>query len=286
MLLEEQEEQEGLFRKVVAFSLVEVAQVFLRHGIGRWTGPVGTSGNTFNPGGGFGAGCGEMTFEVGGMNGCTVDSVQRIGMGVSGSYYESYASFDFEKYNCATEEEINLRNRMKSLWNYIRGDYKGPGYGGMSGGIAGGGTESFRGINGDDYFYIPDCSQAGKGGIINYNNSCKIYAYNGSYITTEDSNNMSKEERIESQALIYAQVGFNVKKIRELLEVKKVISRTAEDLVKEWSEYDNTENRDIDYLALTNYLNYENGTGLGLGIGSGAGGFQEVDGNGEFNQIN
>ena len=262
-----------------------MAQVFLQRGIGRWPEPVGTSGNTFNPGSGFGAGCGEYIFGIGGENGCTLSSVQKIGMGVSGSYYESYASFDFEKYSNTTEEAMTLLDRMKSLWNYKRGEYKGPGAGGMSGGIAGGGTESLR-TKDNTYFYIPDCSQAGKGGIINYNNSCKIYAYNGSYITTKDSNTMSKEERIKTQALIYAQVGFNVKKIRGLLEVKKVISRTAESLVEEWSEYNNAENRDIDYSALSSYLNYENGTGLGLGIGSGSGGFQEADGNGKFNQIN
>lgn len=124
-----------------------------------------------------------------------------------------------------------------------------------------------------------------KGGIITYNPSCKIYAYNGSYITTKDSKDMSKEERIKNQALIYAQVGFNVKKIRERLKVTKVVSRTAEGLVTEWSKYDDTTNRDIDYSALTNYSKFENGSKCGLGIGSGAGGFQEIDGNGKFEQI-
>ena len=98
----------------------------------------------------------------------------------------------------------------------------------MRGGIGGGGMPIGK-------TYIEDSAQAGKGGIIKISENSKIYAYNGSYITTKDTSSMSESEKISTQALIYAQAGYDVKTIRELSKVKVVNSRTIEDLVLEWT---------------------------------------------------
>lgn len=111
-------------------------------------GAGGTSGNTYMPGGGFGCGCGEYIFANGAINGCTLADEQYFDTSIAGSYYESFACFDFTTYKNYDEfagERLQYLEWSKSLWDYQRhlsyDVYKG----GKSGGIAGGAVEGSRG---------------------------------------------------------------------------------------------------------------------------------------------
>ena len=221
-------------------------------------GAGGTSGNTQDSGGGFGAGNGEYTFHIGGENGCTLANLQNANTAISGSYYESYAIF------------VGANTSQQILWN---GEIPcNPKW--QSGGIGGGGTGGYG------ERYIPDSASAGKGGQIRVSSNAKIYAYNGSYITTKNTVDMTEEEKISTQALIYAQAGYDIKAIRELLKVKKVTARTIADLVSEWST--STNNYSAQRTIISPYKNGSNQGKFVLGIGSGAGCSQEIDGNGTY----
>ena len=252
-------------------------------------GAGGCSGDTVTSGAGFSAGNGEYTFfDVGAVNGVTLVNQQHKGTAIGGSYYESYANS-----NLALNSQSNLYDYTYNMSSY------------SSGGIGGGAPISAGTQSGNlspeiasiekpvtsqcamqspkwNGSKIVDSAQGGKGGNITISENAKIYAYNGSYITTKDSSEMTDLERQTTQALIYAQAGYDVKAIRELQKVKVVNSRTISGLVNEWSQtdYNFSEQRtikspyDLTCGSLANtYV---------LGIGSGAGGSQEVDGNGTY----
>lgn len=234
----------------------------------RWPELVGCSGDTNCSGAGYSAGQGEYLQEdIGAVNGETLSKLQSASCkGIGGSYYESYANFN-------TTTVIH-----KNLYDYSVISKKGIVF---SGGIGGGSGSSLDEFYGKDRKPI-DSAQAGKGGNITVSKNAKIYAYNGSYITTKNSSEMTINERQSTQALIYAQAGYDVKSIRELLKVKVVNSRTIEDLVKEWSlpDFDFTEQRIIKSPYDSSCGKKENK--FILGIGSGAGGLQDIDGNGIY----
>ena len=235
-------------------------------------GAGGSSGDTTQSGAGFGGGSAEfIECEIGGENGGSINVEQKRAVG--GSYYSTYCNSSYAV------------GRQKNLF-----DYKTTGLTEVeseSGGIGGGcgyvfafasQYNNWKNING----VFPDGGVAGKGGSIKVSNSAKVKGYNGSYVTTKDSAKMSDLERQTTQALIYAQAGYDVKAIRELFKVKNVTARTISDLVIEWSknDYDFTAQRTIkspyDSTCGTLSNTYV------LGIGSGAGSSQEIDGNGTY----
>lgn len=118
-------------------------------------GAGGSSGNTYMPASGFGCGSGEYVFAIGGENGKTVSAKQHFDTSVGGSYYESYACFNFGTY------EDDYVRWQKRLWDYEVHSASDVSNRIWSGGIGGGGTVGTR--YEDRWFNIPDCAQAGKG---------------------------------------------------------------------------------------------------------------------------
>lgn len=135
------------------------------------------------------------------------------------------------------------------------------------------------------------------GNIKVFGNSNRIHAYNGSYITTEDAISQSDEWKINSQSIIYAQLGYSLELLRDDKDVTtkttlnlksylpeswltkninpdidkyspfdaslpKVVSINARTAVELIAELQNNY-RSIDYSVYNTYGN--------LGIGSGAG---------------
>lgn len=264
---------------------VVAEEVILHRGIGGG-GAGGASGDTAFSGAGFTCGVPERnSSSIGGVNGNTLNF--RAVYCIGGSYYGSYAS---------TEWAVDYQT---SLFNYENYSRAGRNYGTdanqeASGGIGGGCCVPDVAWYEDERRtrYIsdvvssvgwPDGGDAGKGGTITVSENAVVRGYNGSYITTKDSSAMTTEERINTQALIYAQAGYDVKAIRELCEVKIVNARTISDLVSEWSA---TGSNYASYRTISSPYDSTCGTALEgkyiLGIGSGAGSAQVASGNGTY----
>lgn len=108
---------------------------------------------------------------------------------------------------------------------------------------------------------IRDGGQGGKGGNITVSNTSTINSYNGSYITDGSINLDDDNNKVNFQAIIYGQLGYDVAQMRNALKIKNVVSRTAEDLLKEFSSYGA-------YRIINNdfYSRFQK-----IGVGSGAG---------------
>lgn len=241
-------------------------------GAGIGGGGAGASGGTTAAAaGGFTNACAEsVENNIGGISGKSISKIQVNATG--GSYYESYINIASVR-----SDGVTLNYLFDYSQNYndtnvsLRRNYN---FGGIGGGRCwnpGGATLTY------------DPSRGGKGGIISVSTRSTVNAYNGSYITS------GSYDRVNDQALIYAQAGYDIKSIRELVKVKVVNARTIEDLVTEWSRKDitNPEN-DYDFSAYRTILSpYDSTCGdlagnYKLGIGSGAGGSQTIDGNGTY----
>lgn len=243
-------------------------------------------GDTQSPGDGFSAGVPERCFyDEGGVNGC-VPTQAMNSYCPAGAYYDTYAS-------CTNATSVQL-----NLYDYTCPSSKINEMSNTSGGIGGGTRISTWGCSGEglevvkelfskmtaskDYTPIGELAKGGKGGNVVVSENVSLNSYNGSYITTKDSSSMTNQERIDTQALIYAQAGYDVKAIRELQIVKVVNSRTINNLVDEWSQadYDFTAQRTIKIPYDSTCGSLANS--YVLGIGSGAGGSQVTNGNGTY----
>lgn len=268
----------------VAFNPEEVVGGYPAAGIGGG-GAGGASGDTCTSGAGFTSGIPEHYFrDLGGISGLYYDDIMCT---VGGAYYGSFANSsnakiyqDLFQYKTFNTQEYSNRTVTPS--------------GGIGGGCgcSVGLWDYCDGIRDEFTWEIteilektvawPDGGNAGKGGKIKVSENARIYAFNGSYITTKDSSSMTKNERESTQALIYAQAGYDVKAIRELCEVKIVLARNIVDLVSEWST---TTNNYSSYRTIKSPYDTSCGEMYGrfvLGIGSGAGSAQTIDGNGTF----
>lgn len=151
--------------------------------------------------------------------------------------------------------------------SYLFGGTNGTGleYGAyFSGQEIGGGGHYINQANGVDTLL-----RAGKGGNISVSDINNIFAYNGSYITDGSIDFSNNSNRENYQSIIYAQIGYNIEKIRNDRLIDKVDSRTDLALLQEFLTLD-SKYRDIDYTIYTR---------LGkMGIGSGAGAIEVSNG--------
>lgn len=126
--------------------------------------------------------------------------------------------------------------------------------------IGGGGIE-------DSSIPISDAASGGEGGTVAISKA-NVYAYNGSYITDGSVDLSNLDNKKNYQSIIYAQVGYDIKAIRENEDINKVTSRTAKDLINEFSGLNKY--RTIDYSTYQKYG--------AMGIGSGAGATETSNG--------
>lgn len=131
----------------------------------------------------------------------------------------------------------------------------------------GGGFGNTEIWSGNSEYPIPDAASGGEGGTVTISNA-NVYAYNGSYITDGSVDLSNLDNKKNYQSIIYAQVGYDIKAIRENEDINKVTSRTAKDLIKEFSGLNKY--RTIDYSTYQKYG--------AMGIGSGAGATETSNG--------
>lgn len=208
-------------------------------------GAGGVSGNLTSSGGGFSSGQPELCVDNtpnGGTNG-NIPQNGYIASGAGGSYFQRYYS------------EIPEDGNPFGIG----------GYGKIGGGGFNGATSEERKSNGG--YIIDDAAYGGEGGTVTISNA-NVYAYNGSYITDGSVDLSNLDNKKNYQSIIYAQVGYDIKAIRENEDINKVTSRTAKDLINEFSGLNKY--RTIDYSTYQKYG--------AMGIGSGAGATETSNG--------